>query len=452
MAEFKVRRVLVLPPAANLLPSTMYMVPNKANSTFEITMTGNDGTPYMVKSGVSQAEIDTLLAGKVDKVAGMGLSQANFTTAEKTKLTDVADGATKNQTDAFLVARANHTGFQDMSTVTGLVDALGGKANLMMGRFVASQEELDEAMNSVPDQAAVFNEWLKISNNATMVFPAQEAETKAWAFDSANNRVYNTTNSNTYIAAVSDRTFTEYEILARVSSNNTDDDLIGLLLAFDKDPVTGREYTLTAFRSPGGMGPTWGLCYNFAQGNASQGDATVLVNGTLNVIWGNGGTGNNAAEAGFTSNNPGWGGLPAKWNNAGGCRIWVKRKGDLIEMMTSQWDNPDVLDPNTLITFDLNSSPRTQRFRGEKPYGFASYSQANSFWDIIQFTNPKDAIYDLISKKVYEYNVSGWVESPDIKLEDLPKNCFLSNPDTNRMFFVQNNRKIIDMQVATLGI
>lgn len=453
MAELKIKRVLTLPLVADMQSSTLYMVPNTVNSTFEITMTGNDGTPYMVKSGVSQSEIDTLLAGKVDKVAGMGLSQANFTTAEKTKLTGVADGATKNQTDAFLTNRTNHTGFQTMSTVTGLTDALGGKANLMTGRFVASQEELDEAMNSVPDQAAVFNNWLKISNNASMAFPAIPAETTAWAFDSANNRVYNTTNSSSFIAAVSDRVFDQYEILARVSSNNADDDTIGLLLAFDKDPVTGREYTLSAGRSPGGNSPTWYITYNNGQGaSEAQGGAYVVQNGTLTVKWGNGGMGNSAAEAGFTNNNPGWAGLPAKWGNAGGCRIWAKRNGDDIEVMTSQWDNPDVLDPATKLTINLDTNDKLRRFRGEKPYGFMSYSQANSFWDIIQFTNPKDAIYDLINKKVFEYNVSGWVESPDIKLEDLPKNCFLSNPDTNRMFFVQNNRKIIDMQVATLGV
>lgn len=435
MATLKMARVLVLP--TDLESSTMYMVPDASGNTFTITMTANDGSPYVVKSGVSQAEINALLAGKVDKVAGMGLSQANFTTVEKDKLATIQD-------------RANHTGFQGMSTVTGLVDALAGKTNLVSGRFVASQDELDEAMNSVPDQAAVFNNWLKISNNASLVFPAIPGETQAWAFDSVNNQVYNTTNSSSYIAAVSDRTFDQYEMLARISSTNLDDDLIGLLLAFDKDPVTGREYTLTAFRSPGGMGPTWGLCYNFAQGSSSQGDATVLVNGTLDVIWGNGGRGANAVDAGFTSNNPGWNALATQWNNAGGCRIWAKRTGDIIEIMTSQWDNPNVLDPATKITFDLNSSARTQRFRGEKPYGFAAYSQANSYWDIIQFTNPKDAIYDLASKKVYEYNVSGWVESIDLKIENLPLNCILSNPDTSRLFFVQQNKKIISIPTTPL--
>lgn len=51
-----------------------------------------------------------------------------FTASEKTKLSGVATGATANDTDANLKSRANHTGTQAISTVTGLQTALDGKA------------------------------------------------------------------------------------------------------------------------------------------------------------------------------------------------------------------------------------------------------------------------------------------------------------------------------------
>lgn len=47
--------------------------------------------------------------------------------AEKTKLDGIATGATKNDTDANLKDRANHTGTQAISTVSGLQGALDGK-------------------------------------------------------------------------------------------------------------------------------------------------------------------------------------------------------------------------------------------------------------------------------------------------------------------------------------
>lgn len=49
--------------------------------------------------------------------------------ADKAKLDGIAAGATANDTDANLLNRANHTGQQEISTITGLQDALNGKAS-----------------------------------------------------------------------------------------------------------------------------------------------------------------------------------------------------------------------------------------------------------------------------------------------------------------------------------
>jgi hypothetical protein len=46
--------------------------------------------------------------------------------ASKTKLDGVASGATANSSDAFLLARANHTGTQAFSTITGTPTTLSG--------------------------------------------------------------------------------------------------------------------------------------------------------------------------------------------------------------------------------------------------------------------------------------------------------------------------------------
>jgi hypothetical protein len=53
--------------------------------------------------------------------------------ADKAKLDGIAAQATKNATDATLLARANHTGEQAQSTITGLVAALAGKATATQG-------------------------------------------------------------------------------------------------------------------------------------------------------------------------------------------------------------------------------------------------------------------------------------------------------------------------------
>lgn len=46
------------------------------------------------------ADVRELISGKVDKVSGKGLSDTNFTQAEKTKLEGIASAATKNRLDS----------------------------------------------------------------------------------------------------------------------------------------------------------------------------------------------------------------------------------------------------------------------------------------------------------------------------------------------------------------
>ncbi len=50
-----------------------------------------------------------------------------FNQKEKLKLKEVAENATSNSSDSVLLARANHTGTQAISTVTGLQTALDAK-------------------------------------------------------------------------------------------------------------------------------------------------------------------------------------------------------------------------------------------------------------------------------------------------------------------------------------
>ena len=64
--------------------------------------------------------VNTVLDSKVDKVAGQGLSDSNYTLAEKNKLAGIATGATTNSTDAYLLDRTHHTGSQSYTTITGL--------------------------------------------------------------------------------------------------------------------------------------------------------------------------------------------------------------------------------------------------------------------------------------------------------------------------------------------
>lgn len=76
-------------------------------------------------------DVKGLREGKVDKVTGKGLSDTNFTQTEKTKLVGIATGATKNRADSLNADKA-HT--HSIAQVTGLETALGNKVDKVAGK------------------------------------------------------------------------------------------------------------------------------------------------------------------------------------------------------------------------------------------------------------------------------------------------------------------------------
>ena len=87
------------------------------------------GKPGSFPSSVAEVSgLSAELAGKVNQEAGKGLSSQDFTLTEKNKLGNIQAGATANATNEQLRDRGTHTGAQAMDTITGLQQALDGKA------------------------------------------------------------------------------------------------------------------------------------------------------------------------------------------------------------------------------------------------------------------------------------------------------------------------------------
>lgn len=78
---------------------SLVQVPTHVNNT-AIHVTSEDKTNWNNKAEVSY--VDNGLAGKVDIVDGKGLSTNDYTTAEKTKLAGIAEGANKTVVDSTL--------------------------------------------------------------------------------------------------------------------------------------------------------------------------------------------------------------------------------------------------------------------------------------------------------------------------------------------------------------
>jgi len=89
--------------------------------------------------------------------AATGAAAGSMSATDFTKLAGVATSATANSTDAILLARANHTGAQAISTVTGLQIALDGKLATTGVAVSSSTLTSDDtrAVNNLPSAVAL---------------------------------------------------------------------------------------------------------------------------------------------------------------------------------------------------------------------------------------------------------------------------------------------------------
>lgn len=76
--------------------------------------------------------LDTALAGKQPLATALTNTTAAFTTAQETKLSGIATGATANDTDANLRARSSHTGTQAASTISDFSEAVDDRVAALL--------------------------------------------------------------------------------------------------------------------------------------------------------------------------------------------------------------------------------------------------------------------------------------------------------------------------------
>jgi hypothetical protein len=108
----------------------------------DITVSGS-GAAWTIDAGaVTLSKMADLASSTIlgRATAGTGVPEA-LTAAQVRTILNVANGATANQADAFLLSRANHTGTQAAATITGLaaVATSGSAADLTTGTLPAAR-------------------------------------------------------------------------------------------------------------------------------------------------------------------------------------------------------------------------------------------------------------------------------------------------------------------------
>lgn len=96
---------------------------------------------------VEEFQLGTHSVIELNDVTSAGSGQI-ITNEERTKLAGIQAEATKNQTDSYLLDRANHTGTQAISSVSGLQTTLDNKQDKLNGLSIHRFIQVSNATNS----------------------------------------------------------------------------------------------------------------------------------------------------------------------------------------------------------------------------------------------------------------------------------------------------------------
>lgn len=286
--------------------------------------------------------------------------------------------------------------------------------------------EADAKMASyVPEsQQSIFNTWARTDSNALYAnMSAAPPGSAAAAWQLQGGAIVMPDNLSSYTAFVSPNKYSNYTFSATVTSQDADDDLIGLLVgsAMGQDGILR---TITVARTGGGMrhNPndvppvpyTFGLY--FVENGAANGVGETRVVGT-----------------------------PQNWSGQK-ARIEVTRQGNILRARTTQFytgSTPPGYDPSSLMEIDLTSDPAYAPFLNESHYGYMVRSQAGATFSEITFTGDAavNKIYDVQRNTTFVYNeqTGVWENTGRSIQTDAGYPIILQNPETSNKFFVSAN-------------
>jgi len=259
--------------------------------------------------------------------------------------------------------------------------------------IVASQEEFDTTTrveqrkddslccpltknDNDEDWGLIFSTWHRFSHEKGYNYqPAITSHLGSYALTA--DGIKTTADSHSHNGTVSFNAYDCFEFEVTITSDTTDNDMIGIVAAFHVDS-SGWEHTLTAVRIHGseedymaiggdgseanpGTHVQWALVYNYRQ------DTEWLI------LDGTGGTAKcpSSYQGDPWSEETGW------FNHF--SRIKVTRKLDSLSVSCTNWDTEEPF--RATLSINLDSDPRLAKFKGPQRYGYSAHSTMNATWE-----------------------------------------------------------------------
>jgi hypothetical protein len=403
---------------------------------------------YDIKDLADSTNLRQTWSGKQDPISGTGVISVNNNVVSA----DLSSYDTTAQVDQKLATKQNTLTGNNGDVMYHNGTSIIPQQIMSPGYVVNTAADLASCKNSKPSFKDVFETWKMFSHQGA-TDNASADDMSHWSYDSTINTIKQSKNSDSYNGFISPRSYSGYDIKIRVYSNNTDDDVIGLVAAFAKDS-NGKEHTLSFLRTGGGVGSANGHVVSWACvlddrgfGITSTGNGqTLLADNTLN----SGYLPLPTPGVNTISNAQGWAGLGT------GSVIRIVRTGNVFEAWCSEFGSLDLI-PESKITIDLDALsttyPALNLFKGASPWGYSTISQANSMYENISITDD-NLIYDLVNNVVWTYDPSQatWVTvSGANPISAMGVGRLNFNNITNKLFY-NNGSRIEELSASSSSV
>lgn len=204
----------------------------------------------------------------------------------------------------------------------------------------------------------------RFAHNGSWNNIADTTEANAWYYDNALKSFIQLQNTSTFTGFVSTIKYRTYTHRAVLKSTDSDNDCIGLVIAYALDN-SGNPHTLSVIVNKGGEGHVGNYYYALVYDKSLPDEQVLFTKGnkTNGTIPGNHSTG-------------GW--------NSNTITLEVNKAGSTITCAASDYGST-VINQKTLIEIDLDNYTWGYLFRGKTQYGYCAQSQPNSYYQNIYF-------------------------------------------------------------------
>lgn len=306
-----------------------------------------------------------------------------------------------------------------MPALFGGMDMDVGTAGIQIPYHI---DDIDMLLGSVDNFKSIFNNWYRFSHNGSYTYPANASELNGWKYIEEYDCIESTINSGTYVGFISDDLVGDYEFNTVITSDNSDDDTISIILAaFKQGDIDDKEHTLELVMTRGGLNGS----YVRINSNYSHVNSSVV----------------RILDADTTPPNSGnpwrpWYGHVVSKRIGDKIYVWCKQdrlpatesgqtRDDMISGLVSdlaRWDETDFT-ANGYLTAVIDLSVEESKFNRTTRYGYGQQSQAASrFWNIRRPGDNPNVTPKMKGYLIDRYGVN--VGTDGIGIENLGANRF----------------------------